>query len=210
MPSMPTTAPSTDIVQIKITLLGTDPPVWRRLLVPAELNFARLHDCIQVSMGWTFSHLHEFRIGDRRYGVPVAEFADPAYPIYRDSTLKLSAVLARGIRRFHYTYDFGDDWQHEIEIEQTLPAQPGMETPRFVDGQRRCPPEDCGGVPGFKEFLEAMADPNHPEHQAVWNWYGDDYDPDDIEKYIIDIQLDRIAAARRGGIKGRGKPKKTD
>jgi hypothetical protein len=199
---------SAEIFQIKITLLDTKPAVWRRLLVPAGLSLGRLHECIQVSMGWTFSHLHEFLVGDKRYGVPDPEFEDPANRVYQETTVKLSTIAARGIKSFSYTYDFGDGWEHEILIERALPAESGVEYPRFLEGERRCPPENCGGPPGYEAFLEALADPNHPEHDSIMDWYGGDYDPDDIERYIIDIQLGRIAASRRGGIKAKGRPRK--
>ncbi len=197
-----------DILRVRITLRDVTPPVWRRLDVPADLTLARLHECIQVTMGWTFSHLHEFRVGDRCYGVPDPEFHGAERPVYRDASIKLNAIVKRGIDRFEYLYDFGDDWRHEIAIEGTLRAEPGEELPRFVDGARRCPPEDCGGPPGYQEFLEAATSPDHPEHDEAVAWYGEEYDPDDIEEAAIRAQLSRIAASRRGGVKGRGKPRR--
>jgi len=201
---MPTTPQKTDIFQIRITLLDVEPPVWRRVLAPATLPLKRLHDTIQAAMGWLDQHMYEFRIGDRRYGDPGLgeglEFSD-------DRFIKLSSVVAKGVDRFLYTYDFGDGWQHEVVIEDLRPAEPGVDYPRLVDGARRCPPEDCGGLPGFMAFLEAITNPNHPEHADALEWFGEPYDPEDIERHIIDAQLSRIARSRRGGLKARGRPR---
>jgi hypothetical protein len=112
------------------------------------------------------------------------------------------------VKRFLYTYDFGDDWRHEIVVEQALPAEPGAEYPLLVAGERRCPPEDCGGPPGYEAFLAAVTDPSHPKHEAALDWYGETYDPDDIEREIVDIQLSRIARPRRGGLKAKGRSRK--
>ena len=156
-------------------------------------------------MGWRFAHLHEFRIGDRRYGVPDPDFRDPEHPVYRDSSLKLSAVVKRGISSFQYVYDFGDDWQHEVTIEQVATSDPEIMYPCFVDGARRSPPEDCGGSPGFEEFLEAVTDRRHPEHKRLLQWCGGTFDPDDIGLHEIKLGLAYIADTRRRAIAGHAK-----
>ncbi len=197
-----------DILQIKITLLEVEPPVWRRVLVPANLPLRRLHETIQAAMGWLNQHLYEFKIGGRRYRPPDPE-ADEAGPTLADDRfVKLASLIEQGIDRFQYVYDFGDDWRHEIVIEDIRPGEPGVDYPAFVDGARRCPPEDCGGPPGFQAFLEAIADAKHPRHKETLDWHLEPYDPDDIERYIIDAQLSRIARSRRGGLKARGRPRK--
>lgn len=200
--------PKTDILEIRITLEDVEPPVWRRMLVPAGLSLRRLHDTIQAAMGWLDQHLHEFRIGDRRYGTPIPDDDGWGPRIADDSNVKLSSLVEKGIDRFLYIYDFGDDWRHEVVIEGVRPAEPGVDYPVFVAGARRCPPEDCGGPPGYAAFLEAIGDPEHPDHADALEWYGDPYDPDDIEQYIIEVQLSRIARSRRGGLKARGRPRK--
>jgi hypothetical protein len=197
-----------DILQIKITLLDVKPPVWRRVLVPASLPLRRLHETIQAAMGWLNQHLHEFRIGERRFGVPDPEDGASASTLANDSLVKLSSLVEQGIDRFHYVYDFGDDWRHEIVIEDVRPGEAGIDYPVFVEGVRRCPPEDCGGPPGFQEFLDAVTNPAHPEHADTLDWNGEPYDPDDIERIIIDAQISRIARSRRGGLKARGRPRK--
>lgn len=205
---MPALNPKTDILQIKITLLHLKPAVWRRVLVPAGLNLKRLHDTIQAAMGWYDQHMYEFRIGDRRYG---ARDVDGGFdPDLADANnIKLSTLVEKDVERFFYVYDFGDDWRHEVVIENTRPGEPGIDYPILVEGQRRCPPEDCGDPPGFEVLLEAISDPDHPYHEDALDWHGEAYDPDDIERTIIDAQLSRIARSRRGGMKARGRPRKT-
>lgn len=205
---MPALNPKTDILQVKITLLHLEPAVWRRVLVPAGLNLKRLHDTIQAAMGWYDQHLYEFCIGERRYGTrDVDGGLDPG--VADASNVKLSSLVEKGVERFFYIYDFGDDWRHEVVIESVRPGEPGADYPLFAEGERRCPPEDCGGPPGFMAFLEAVSNPNHPEHEEALEWYGEDYDPDDIERHVIDAQMSRIAGSRRGGVKARGRPRKT-
>jgi hypothetical protein len=187
------------ILQIRISLMHVEPPIWRRVLVPCDMNLARLHDVIQVAMGWYDCHLYEFQIGGRSYGVPAPEFEDPDFKLYHATNLKLEAVLRRGIERFSYTYDFGDNWQHEVVIEQQLPSAASMDYPAFVEGEHRCPPEDVGGVPGFFEFLHTITDPAHEEHERMLEWIGGRYDPDELDVYRINLGMENIARRRRSG-----------
>jgi hypothetical protein len=207
---MLTAVPSkTDIVQIRITLLDVQPPVWRRVLAPATLPLHRMHATIQAAMGWLDQHLYEFQAGDRRYGEADPEDG-PASSVTDARTVKLSSLIEKGVDRLLYIYDFGDEWRHEIVVEDVRPGDPGVDYPCFVEGERRCPPEDCGGPPGYQSFLEAITNPTHPYHADAMEWYGDEYDPDDIERFIIDAQMSRIARARRGGLKARGRPRKAE
>ena len=203
-----TVDPKTDVLQIRITLQHVEPPVWRRVLVPAGLSLRRLHETIQASMGWLSQHLYEFRIGERRYGVPLQDDLQFGKRAANDASVKLSSLVERGVERFRYIYDFGDDWWHEITIEEAKPGEPGIDYPMLIEGGRRCPPEDCGGPPGYEAFLEAISDPSHPEHAEALEWYGEPYDPEDIERETINAQLSRIARSRRGGLKARGRPRK--
>ena len=137
-------------------------------------------------MGWQDYHLWEFEADERRYGLP-----DPGWP---DDTLaaakntKLKTLIDRGIRQLDYTYDMGDNWHHSIIIEAVGPGQPDTKYPRYIDGARRCPPEDCGGTPGFENFLEAIANPKHPDHAELIKWYdgcyGGAYQPNTIDELI--------------------------
>ena len=191
-----------DIFQIRITLQDIEPPIWRRVQVPADFPLRRLHDVIQAVMNWQDYHLHQFEVGDRLYGQP--EIAgDDHYgpPLHSDRDTRLSALLERGIKRFTYTYDFGDDWRHDIEIERTLQAKPRIEYPILVTGERRGPPEDCGGPFGFMEFLDAMSDPGHPDHEDHLDWYGEPFDAEDMELDKVEAMLGRIRGQRRKGAK---------
>jgi hypothetical protein len=154
-----------DIYQLKVTLRDTRPPIWRRLLVPAGLTLEVLHDVLQVAMGWDGSHLHDFRIGQKRFGKP-----DPndrlmgLDPIGNERTTHLYRVLAKVGAKAMYTYDFGDSWEHVIIVEKVLPPEPGVAYPACVAGKLQGPPEDCGGIPGYYHLLEALSDSNHPEY----------------------------------------------
>jgi hypothetical protein len=197
-----------DILQVKIVLLDVDPPIWRRVLVPASLTLRRLHETVQAAMGWLDQHLYEFQIGDRRYGTLDPEYNPMGSTVANDRAVKLSTLVEKGIDRLYYTYDFGDDWRHEIIIEDIRAGESDVDYPVLVEGAGHCPPEDCGGAPGFQAFLEAITNPAHPDHEDALDWYGDSYDPEDIEREVLDAQLSRIARSRRGGLKARGRPHK--
>ncbi len=188
---------SDQILQIRISLMDIEPSIWRRVLVPGDMTLARLHDVIQVAMGWYDYHLHEFQVGDRCYGVPDLDFLDPDFKIYRDSSLKLEAIVRRGIGRFTYTYDFGDNWKHEVVIEQLLPGAANIVYPAFVGGERRCPPEDAGGFPGYFRFLEAVMDPAHEEHKRMLEGVGGSYAPEEFDVDRILLGMENIARRRR-------------
>ena len=165
------------ICQIKVTLLDTNPPIWRRLLVPAGATLAQLHHMLQIAMGWEDDHLHEFRIGQRRFGPPEpGDFM--GMPSAEDERkAPLSSVLGRVGAKARYTYDFGDGWEHGIVLEKQLAADPNTAYPVCTGGKLACPPEDCGGVPGFYGLLDAISDPGHDQHAELTDWVGDDFDP---------------------------------
>src|SRR5215469_7455994 len=171
------TAVPLEIFQLKVTLLGTNPPIWRRLLVPADLNLAQLHDVLQVAMGWQECHMHEFSAGDRHFGRPDPEDRFMGMPpVENERRVRLSGVLGRVGAKVIYTYDFGDSWEHGIILEKCLPLVPDTTYPLCIDGQLACPPEDCGGIPGYYDFLEAINNPDHERHEELCEWVGDDYD----------------------------------
>lgn len=172
--------------QFLIVLTGTDPLVWRRIQVPDTYSFWDLHVAIQDAMGWQDCHLHEFRLldgGEKRMmsiGIPTDE--TPAErPVVAGWKVPLSGHFES--RPWHtlptlYAYDFGDDWEHVVVHEGMEPAEPSLNYPQCLGGARRCPPEDCGGVHGYAEFLKVIANPKHPEHTSMMHWSGDTYDPD--------------------------------
>jgi Plasmid pRiA4b ORF-3-like protein len=170
---------SQNIYQIKVTLRYTRPPIWRRLLVPASLTLERLHDVLQLAMGWDDSHLHEFRIGQRRFGKSSPDDRLMGMdPIGNERTTRLYMVLGKVRAKAMYTYDFGDGWEHSIVVEKVLPPEPEVPYPVCVGGKLQGPPEDCGGIPGYYNLLEAVRDPAHPEHEDLLDWIGGEFDPD--------------------------------
>lgn len=186
-----TVSPETaDIFQLKITLRAIAPPIWRRVQVPADIALPRLHRVFQVVMGWTDSHLHEFTIAGRRYGQPDPEFED--HDVLPERNVRLGDVVLRPNTRFSYLYDFGDSWEHEVRVEKILPPESGVHYPRCVDGARACPPEDCGGFPGYEEFLAAIRDPKHPEHAEMLEWAGGRFDPEALDLDTVNRRLRRF------------------
>jgi Plasmid pRiA4b ORF-3-like protein len=145
------------LFQLKITLKDVKPAIWRRV-VTRDCTLARLHDIIQLSMGWEDSHLHLFAIGGERFGLP--DQWDPEFEgdegAEDSRTVGLSHLVALGIRKFHYIYDMGDSWDHSVLIEQTVQAEGGIRYPRCTAGERACPPEDCGGSLSYSDFVEAV------------------------------------------------------
>jgi tetratricopeptide (TPR) repeat protein len=175
------------VYQLKVTLRGSKPPVWRRLLVPANTKLSKLHDILQIAMGWTDSHLHLFHTGRANYGVPDRDDWDE---VHDERKATLGQVLPRAKSKLIYEYDFGDGWEHEVVVEKLLDAEPGSTYPSCVTGRRACPPEDCGGVWGYAELLEAVKDPKHPRHDELLEWIGDDFDP-------AAFDLDEVSEALR-------------
>ena len=182
------------IVQIKVTLLGTTPPIWRRLLVPADMTLEQLHNVLQETMGWDDDHLHDFRIGQRRFGRPNPDRLMGRSTVANERTVRLITVLDKVGAKAVYTYDFGDNWQHAIVVEKVLPPEPGCSYPTCVGGKLHAPPEDCGGIPGFYNLLEAIRDPTHDRHEEMSEWIGDDFDPD---AFSVDDVNRRLAPLQR-------------
>ena len=183
-----------EIYQLKVTLRYTRPPIWRRLLVPAGMTLEVLHDILQAAMGWYDSHLHEFSIGQNRFGKPDPQDDLMGLPaVVNESTAYLFMVLGKARAKAIYTYDFGDSWEHMIVVEKVLPPDPGVAYPICVGGKLQCPPEDCGGIPGYYNLLEAIRDPAHKEHEDMLDWVGGSYDPeafsvDDVNRGLAHLQ----------------------
>jgi len=177
------------IYQLKITLRGSKPPIWRRVLVPGKFRLDKLHDVIQLAMGWTDSHLHQFNIDGRFFGVPSP---DDWHDVLNESNYALEKVAPEEKCKFVYEYDFGDSWEHTIVVEKILPFEPFKVYPVCIKGNRSCPPEDVGGVWGYEEFLDAINDPEHEEHDSYLEWVGDDFDPEELSLDIINAELKRI------------------
>ena len=179
-----------DIYPIKVTLRYTRPPIWRRLLVPSGFTLEDLHSVIQAAMGWDDSHLHEFRIGLKRFGRSSPEDRLMGMdPIGNERTTHLYRVLGRVGAKAMYTYDFGDGWEHAIVVEKVLPLEPEVSYPLCVGGKLQGPPEDCGGIPGYYNLLEAVRDPAHPEHADLLDWVGGEFDPDEFSVEEVNRRL---------------------
>ena len=169
------------IYQIKVTLNDSKPPIWRRFLVEDKTTLLKLHDILQIVMGWTNSHLHHFIIDGEFYSEP---FDDEFGVETKDSSrYKLNQFVGRDGFKFRYEYDFGDSWLHDLVVEKILPAEKGARYPVCVAGKRACPPEDVGSIPGYEDFLKAISNPKHPEHEQMLEWVGGDFDS---EKFSVD------------------------
>ncbi|MBS0209130.1 MAG: plasmid pRiA4b ORF-3 family protein [Planctomycetes bacterium] len=184
---------SSGVFQFKITLLGSKPPIWRRIQVQ-DCTLDRLHDHIQTAMGWTNSHLHQFEIKGNRYGNP--EQLDDGFDDFEcvDSTkTKLHDILPRKGKafRFKYEYDFGDGWEHEILFEGCPPVDPKAKYPLCLAGARACPPEDCGGIWGYYELLEVIRDPKHEDHENRLEWIGGSFDPEEFDPQKTSKEMKR-------------------
>lgn len=177
------------IYQLKVTLRGIRPPIWRRFQVRGDVTLARLHHVLQVAMGWTDSHLHQFRVGREVYGVPDPEDFDWGPPVRDERRVKLSSVLRAEKARMVYQYDFGDDWEHDVRVEKILPPDPAAEAAVCVAGRRACPPEDCGGVWGYENLLGALADPNDPERAEMLEWLGGSWDAEEFDPVTVNELL---------------------
>lgn len=181
------------IYQIKIRLKGIKPPIWRRIQT-RDCTLDKLHEQIQTVLGWTNSHLHCFRIDGRLYGDPLLMEEDFEGLGYIDSTVAtLSKIVPKSGQRFffEYEYDFGDSWRHEVLFEGCLRCDPGQRYPLCLEGERACPPEDVGGISGYRTFLRAVTDPEHRRHQKNLVWAGGSFDPEafDPEKATRAMRL---------------------
>jgi len=160
------------VYQLKVVLALSRPSIWRRVLVPGNYTLAILHDVVQCLMGWEDCHLHEFVVGNARYG-PAARRDDLFAPDIEDEKRAILKEIMTGARKsFKYIYDFGDDWIHEIKLEKILLPEAGKTYPLCVGGENACPPEDIGGIFGYYEQLEILKDRAHPEHKEVKEWMG--------------------------------------
>lgn len=196
----------TEIATLRIDLKDSEPPIWRLVEVPTSITLKVLHDIVQVTMGWLDYHLWEFRVDGTTYGLPMDEDWGTSPRKSADRT-RLRDMITPGTTIIDYIYDFGDYWEHRLTVSDVRPGDPTIGYPRFVDGERDCPPEDCGGIHGFYEMLEARADPAHPDHAEISEWL-DGYDPDALDVFPTEVALGRIAARRNAAAKRIIKPAK--
>jgi len=186
------------IVRLKIALVDAEPPIWRRVKVPAGMTLRELHAVIQAAMGWEDAHLYPFQVGREIIAGPGMDGGGFGLPrAISAARVRLDDLAARGVKRFAYVYDMGDSWEHLVLIEKLLAADPAASYPRLIDGAGRCPPEDVGGIPGFYEFLDAITDPHHPDHKDRIDWYGGPFDPHNMDTERIHKHLARIHTRHR-------------
>jgi hypothetical protein len=163
-----------NIYQIKITLKHSRPPIWRRIQVTGDTKLGKLHHILQVAMGWTDSHLHAFLARGMDYGAP-----DPEFPgdMKNERNVRLDRIADEGDTLI-YEYDFGDGWEHDLKVENVMPAAPGARYPLCLAGKRACPPEDCGGIGGYEHLLDVLGNPDDEEHADMQDWLGGELDPE--------------------------------
>jgi hypothetical protein len=190
------------LFRVRVDLDGSSPPIWRRLVLRSDLRLDEVHEALQISFGWDGGHLHDFRAaGDVR----TAErfLAEPEFDGYEmdgtpESKVYLDQLLVEPGDRLTYTYDFGDDWQHTIRLEEVLPQDADAPRVSLIGGRRAAPPDDCGGIYGYQMLLATLADPSDPEHERLSEWfegYVDDvsgFDPAKVDIEAIDDVLRRF------------------
>jgi hypothetical protein len=178
------------IYTLKITLCGSDPPIWRRFQIEGGATLGELHETLQAVMGWENCHLHEFKAGQRSFtGFRPGMDMDFMDDFEDEDECLVFEVLARKRSKLKYIYDFGDDWHHDVVVEQITAPEPGVRYPVCLDGAGACPPEDSGGIGGYYDILEALQDPEHPGHANYREWMPDDFDP---AKFDLDRASTRL------------------
>jgi hypothetical protein len=173
------------VYQFRITLEDIKPPVWRRIQVPETYTFWDLHVAIQDVMGWSDYHLHQFKVIDpvtkTRVDIGIPDEQDSYYEILPGWKQKIPDYFTEENKKAGYTYDFGDNWNHTVLLEKILRPEKSVACPICIDGQRACPPEDCGGVGGYEEFLEIIMDPGDERYKEMLAWAGD-FEPEYFDK----------------------------
>lgn len=192
------------ILKFKITLEEIEPPIWRRFLVEDSISFESLHYIIQIIMGWTNSHMHNFQVDEKKYvEMDTKEFfsIDSMWSAIREDDkaeklsekeTKLSDIITEEGKWFLYTYDFGDNWVHIIELEKIMSKQARKKYPICIEGERACPPEDCGSVPGYENLLEILKNKKHPEYKEMKEWVGKKYDPESFSVEKVNKNLKNV------------------
>ena len=180
------------VFQLEVILKGISPPIWRRFEVSETMTLGRLHDALQIGMGWTDSHLHRFIINGKEYGRPdYEERWTNEDPLRDERRVRLASLIRIVPCAFVYEYDYGDGWLHVIVVERYRSAREDEPGITCVAGERACPPEDVGGVYGYEDLLMILADPNHEEHERMRNWAGEDFEPEVFDANAVNRVLRR-------------------
>lgn len=173
------------VFQLKITMVETKPIIWRRILVDSDTLLVDLHKIIQTTIGWSNAHLHIFNDGKNDYA-PIELEVDNSLD---SNKVNLNKIFKKVEQSILYEYDFGDSWSHEVYLEKIIETEEEMQLPTCLDGARKCPPEDCGGVWGFKDFLKIISNPKDPQYKEMKEWLGGEYDPNYFKLEEINAQL---------------------
>ena len=187
---MPTAKPRPSIYQLKITLTGIEPAIWRRIQVPSTIPLCCLHDAFQAALGWTDSHLHQFEKDGKYWGVPDDGFEDDI-EVIDESRVPVSRVLRAEGETMVYVYDFGDNWRHQVVLERVVPSETPTK-PVCVAGERRCPPEEVGGPSGYQEFLEVIFQLGHKEFEHFRGWAGGKFHAEEFDVKAVNKRLARM------------------
>jgi len=190
--------PYKNVFSIKVSLLETNPLVWRKIEISESATFYDLHVALQDAMGWWDYHLFQFHIGKGKNALKIG-VPDPDFEMGCETAweISLKEICQPGLNKIIYEYDFGDSWDHLIEIEGFYPKTKGTRYPQCLDGENTCPPEDCGGVWGFEEFKSAMFDTTHEQHDMFKKWFGKKFDPSVFNKAKVKFRNPTIALKKR-------------
>jgi hypothetical protein len=182
------------VFQLRVALNQVEPAIWRRLIVPADITLGKLHLVLNEVMGWTCSHLHSFVLRDRSFGDPRLD-ADRELGFEDERKVKLESLVGEK-QSLRYDYDFGDSWTHEVLVEKRLEADERVCYPLCIGGARACPPEDCGGVPGYARLVAALADSDNAEHNELLTWVGGHFDPEGFDVNRTNQALHAVARSK--------------
>ena len=188
---MPTAKAKPFIYQLKITLVGIDRPIWRRVQVPNTIRLCCLHDAFQAILGWTDSHLHQFEKDGKYWGVPDDDGFEDDVEVIDESRVPVGKVLLAEGDSMVYVYDFGDNWRHQVVLEKIVPSAAPTK-PVCLAGERRCPPEDVGGPSGYDEFLAVIFEPGHDEFAHFRGWAGGKFHAEDFDLKAVNEILERM------------------
>ena len=184
-----------EIFQLRVSLLDSNPLIWRKILVSKDTTFFELHHIFQIVMGWKNYHLFEFNVEGYRIAEIAEEEKASGYgddQLLNSRTVTLKDLITKK-DTFKYSYDFGDNWQHLIKVEDFLEKDNNLKYPICIDGQMNCPPEDCGGIGSFYASLEILKDKKHPEYKETAQWFGKSYNLEIFDKEKANLQLKKLA-----------------